>query len=36
MIRRSDPVPRPPAKLTDDEFNYSLDVNFKGDLSCLG
>jgi TonB family protein len=31
MIRRSDPVPRPPAKLTDDEFNYSLDVNFKGD-----
>jgi TonB family protein len=31
MIRRSDPVPRPPAKLTDDEFNYSLDVNFKGE-----
>ena len=33
MIRRSDPVPRPPAKLTDDEFNYSLDVNFEGRLS---
>ena len=31
MIRRSDPVPHPPAKLTDDEFNYSLDVNFKGE-----
>jgi protein TonB len=30
MIRRSDPVPRPPAKLTDDTFSYSLDVNFKG------
>jgi periplasmic protein TonB len=30
MVRRSDPVPRPPAKLTDDEFSYSLDVNFKG------
>jgi periplasmic protein TonB len=29
MIRRSDPVPRPPAKLTDDQFSYSLDVNFK-------
>ncbi len=29
MIRRSDPVPRPPAKLTDEEFKYSLDVNFK-------
>lgn len=29
MIRRSDPVPRPPAKLTDDTFSYSLDVNFK-------
>ena len=28
MIRRSDPVPRPPAKLTDDVFRYSLDVNF--------
>jgi protein TonB len=28
MIRRSDPVPRPPAKLTDDQFNYSLDVKF--------
>jgi len=30
MIRRSDPVPRPPAALTDDTFSYSLDVNFKG------
>ncbi len=30
MIRRSDPVPRPPAGLTDDTFSYSLDVNFKG------
>jgi TonB family protein len=30
MIRRSDPVPRPPAALTDDNFSYSLDVNFKG------
>jgi periplasmic protein TonB len=29
MIRRSDPVPRPPAKLTDEEFKYSLEVNFK-------
>lgn len=28
MIRRSDPVPKPPAGLTDDEFNFSLDVNF--------
>ena len=30
MIRRSDPVPRPPAGLTEDTFSYSLDVNFKG------
>jgi protein TonB len=30
MVRRSDPVPRPPTKLTDDEFRYSLDVSFKG------
>jgi periplasmic protein TonB len=30
MIRRSDPVPRPPAALTDDTFSYSIDVNFKG------
>lgn len=29
MIRRSDPVPRPPVKLTDDQFNFSIDVNFK-------
>jgi TonB family protein len=28
MIRRSDPVPRPPAALTDDQFNFTLDVNF--------
>src|SRR5579859_2371254 len=30
MIRRSDPVPRPPAELTDDTFAYNLDVNFNG------
>ena len=30
MVRRSDPVPRPPAKLTDDVFSYSLPVTFKG------
>jgi periplasmic protein TonB len=29
MIRRSDPVPRPPAALTDDTFSYNLDVDFK-------
>jgi protein TonB len=29
MIRRSDPVPRPPAALTDDTFSRSLDVEFK-------
>jgi len=29
MIRRSDPVPRPPAALTDDTFNRSLEVQFK-------
>jgi periplasmic protein TonB len=28
MIRRSDPVPPPPAGLTDDQFNFSLDVKF--------
>jgi protein TonB len=28
MIRRSDPVPRPPAELTDDTFSYTLNVNF--------
>ncbi|MFO1108963.1 MAG: TonB family protein [Bradyrhizobium sp.] len=28
MIRRSDPVPRPPAELTDDTFSYNLNVNF--------
>lgn len=29
MIRRSDPVPRPPAGLTDETFPFSLDINFK-------
>jgi protein TonB len=29
MIRRSDPVPLPPAGLTDDQFSFSLDVKFK-------
>jgi periplasmic protein TonB len=29
MIRRSDPVPRPPAALTDDTFGRTLDVEFK-------
>lgn len=28
MIRRSDPVPPPPAGLTDDQFAFGLDVNF--------
>jgi protein TonB len=28
MIRRSDPVPPPPAELTDDQFAFNLDVNF--------
>jgi periplasmic protein TonB len=28
MIHRSDPVPLPPAELTDDVFNFSLDVKF--------
>ncbi len=28
MVRRSDPVPRPPAALTQDTFSYSLNVNF--------
>jgi len=28
MIRRSDPVPPPPAALTDDQFAFSLDVKF--------
>lgn len=28
MVRRSDPVPRPPAGLTDDEFSFTLPVNF--------
>lgn len=30
MIRRSDPVPRPPAALTDDTFSRTLPVDFKG------
>jgi TonB family protein len=29
MIRRSDPVPPPPAGLKDDQFSFNLDVNFK-------
>jgi TonB family protein len=29
MVRRSDPVPTPPAALTDDQFSFSLPVNFK-------
>ncbi|MGJ4889250.1 TonB family protein [Bradyrhizobium sp. HKCCYLR20261] len=28
MVRRSDPVPRPPAGLTDDEFAFTLPVKF--------
>ena len=28
MVRRSDPVPKPPAGLTDDEFPFTLPVNF--------
>jgi periplasmic protein TonB len=28
MIHRSDPVPLPPAGLTDDQYSFSLDVNF--------
>jgi protein TonB len=28
MVRRSDPVPRPPAALTDEQFSYTLNVNF--------
>jgi protein TonB len=28
MVHRSDPVPRPPAKLTDDQFAFSLEVHF--------
>ena len=28
MIRRSDPVPPPPAGLTEDQFGFNLDVNF--------
>lgn len=28
MIRRSDPVPLPPAGLTDDQFSFKLDVKF--------
>jgi TonB family protein len=29
MVRRSDPVPVPPAELTEDQFSFSLPVNFK-------
>jgi periplasmic protein TonB len=28
MVRRSDPVPTPPAGLTDEQFAFTLDVNF--------
>jgi protein TonB len=28
MVRRSDPVPRPPAALTDEEFKFTLAVDF--------
>lgn len=28
MVRRSDPVPRPPAALTEDEFKFTLPVDF--------
>lgn len=28
MVRRSDPVPRPPAGLTEDQFAFNLPVNF--------
>jgi len=28
MVHRSDPVPRPPAGLTDDQFSFTLPVNF--------
>ena len=28
MIHRSDPVPAPPSGLTDDQFSFSIDVNF--------
>ncbi len=30
MVRRSDPVPRPPVGLTDDTFERNLPVDFKG------
>jgi protein TonB len=29
MVRRSDPVPKPPTELTDDTFNFDMNVNFK-------
>ena len=29
MVRRSDPVPRPPAALTEDTFSYNLPVDFR-------
>ena len=28
MVHRSDPVPAPPADLTEDQFSFSLDVNY--------
>jgi periplasmic protein TonB len=30
MIRRSDPVPRPPVALIDDTFSRTLPVDFQG------
>jgi periplasmic protein TonB len=29
MVRRSDPVPKPPTELTDDTFNFDMDVIFE-------
>jgi periplasmic protein TonB len=29
MVRRSDPVPQPPTELTDDTFNFNMDVIFE-------
>ncbi|MGL3215134.1 hypothetical protein [Bradyrhizobium sp. BR 1433] len=28
MVHRSDPVPAPPAGLNQDQFSFSLDVNY--------
>ena len=29
MVRRSDPMPEPPAELTDDAFSFDMDVIFE-------